>query len=198
MQDTTGRKYPLKKTAGGFSSEFSFQLFERCDFYMTNPPFSLFDNFIRQLSSHNKDFIILSSFMSCASNFVSENLIQGKFHAFSKQMNFLLPDGSMRANNIAVLSNFPVKKPIRKKRKIQFLRYDNFEALNVERISDLDKAPVDYLGLFGVPITALSVIDEIKGKGYEFVKVQGVYAPTLKLTLNGKQVFKRMFIRKVK
>ena len=136
--------------------------------------------------------------MSCACNFVSENIIQGNFHAFSKQMNFLLSDGSMRANNIAVLTNFPIEKPERKKRKIQFIKYDNFDALNVERISDLDKAPADYSGLFGVPITILNALDEIKGKGYEFVKVQGVYAPALKLTLNGKQVFKRMFIRKVK
>lgn len=99
-----------KLDEGGFSSEFSLQLFEKCDFYITNPPFSIFDEFIKVVDSYKKDFILISSFMSCTSIFVSEKIIQRDFYAFSKHMNFLRLDGSVKSNNCAIIANFPITK----------------------------------------------------------------------------------------
>lgn len=99
-----------KLQVGGFSSEFSLQLFEKCDFYMTNPPFSIFNEFIKFVDSYKKDFIFVSSFVSCANNFISEKIIQRDFYAFSKHMNFLRPDGSFKSNNCAIIANFPIAK----------------------------------------------------------------------------------------
>lgn len=91
-----------------------------------------------------------------------------------------------------------MQKKDQKIKRAQFIKYDNFDALDVAKISDLYEVPADYEGLLGVVITAFNFIDEIEKLGYKFIKVKGVYAPSLKLTINKKPVFKRLFIRKRK
>lgn len=79
-------------------------------------------------------------------------------------------------------------------------KYDNYDAINVDKVADI---PCDYDGIIGVPITFLDRCDPkqfkilgCSGRGEELTGCH--YEGTSnKVSIRGKEIYKRLFIRKV-
>ncbi len=163
---------------GDFRNKECIELLKEADIVVTNPPFSLFREYVGQLMEHNKKFIIIGNL----------NAITYK-EIFSLIMNnsiWLGPSISSGDRTFGVPNHYPLKaatawedargnkfikvKGVRwytnldhKKRHEELVlykhysledypHYDNYDAANVDKTKDI---PVDYDGVMGVPITFL-------------------------------------------
>ena len=159
---------------GDFRSKECVALLEEADIVVTNPPFSLFRDYVALLVQHNKQFLIIGSqnAITCKEIFP---LIQANriwLGTRSGNMEFTVPnDSEPRATrfwidengqkwrslgNICWLTNLDHTKrheelPLFKKYDPkEYPTYINFNAIEVSKVSDI---PCDYDGLMGVPIT---------------------------------------------
>jgi len=144
---------------GDFRSEENLHLLKQADIVVTNPPFSLFREFMAQLVEHDKKFLVVGSLNAITYKVVfgliKKNEVQvGKNYA----RKFLRPGGK-----IAILSNvvwFTNLKSIHHDKLIltksyspeSYQKFDNYDAINVDRTKDI---PYDYDGAMGVPISFL-------------------------------------------
>lgn len=106
---------------------------------------------------------------------------------------FLQPDGSIKKfGNIGWFTNLDVAKCnekliLRKMyRPEEYLRYDNYDAINVDKVADI---PVDYDGVMGVPI---SIMDKYNPDQFEIIGWAKYPVPKI----NGKSTYVRILIRK--
>ena len=154
-----GVKTPLEGN-GDFRNQECLDLLDECDIVVTNPPFSLFREYVAVLMEHEKKFLIIGN----------KNAITYKeFFPLLKDdevwigctnvKEFLQPDGSIKKfGNIGWFTNLDVAK--RHEKLIlwknytseEYPKYDNFNAINVNKVSEI---PCDYDGIMGVPITFL-------------------------------------------
>jgi len=194
---------------GDFRSAHVSALMMEHDIVCTNPPFSLFREFVDWLIIHGKEFAIVGSinaltYKNVFGYFQAGRLWTGK-HLPKK---FIQPDGSTRQlGNICWFTNLPVPKllePIELWRKYtpeMYPRYDNYAAINVNRVRDI---PVDYPGVMGVPLTYLMVhcpaqfeiigVDETTGKGLSGGLLHETATEVMPL-VNGQRLYTRVFIR---
>ena len=190
-----GIKTPLEGN-GDFRNQECLDVLDEADIVVTNPPFSLFREYVAVLMEHNKKFLIIGS----------KNAITYKdFFPFLKNgdvwigrnnpSEFLQPDGSIKKfGNIGWFTNLDVAKRheklvLRKKyRPEEYLRYDNYDAINVNKVSDI---PVDYDGVMGVPI---SFMDRYNPDQFEIIKFRKG-DDDKDLSVNGKTKYCRILIR---
>lgn len=160
---------------GDFRSEECLKYLKECDIVVTNPPFSLFREFISLLESFDKKFIILgnNNVITYSSFFplILSNRVWAGF-GFNKVMKFIMPDSyELKGNgyidkddgrkrgfvpSMSWFTNLPIKK--RKEdlilyktyNKTDYPKYDNYDAINVDKVKDI---PIDYGGVMGVPVT---------------------------------------------
>lgn len=168
---------------GDFRDEECLKLLDEADIVVTNPPFSLFREYMATLVEHNKKFIVWGGNMNsvaCKEIFplIKNNKIWLGFMS-NKTCLFRLPDSYARwdekatakANDghhygnvpsITTFTNLDISK--RHENLILFKRYredplfypkyDNYDAINVDKVKYI---PEDYDGVMGVPITFLNV-----------------------------------------
>lgn len=154
-----GVKTPLEGN-GDFRNQECLDLLDECDIVVTNPPFSLFREYVAVLVEHKKKFLIIGN----------KNAITYKeFFPLLKNdevwigctnvKEFLQPDGSIKKfGNIGWFTNLDVAKRHeklilwKKYTPEEYPRYDNYDAINVNKVSEI---PCDYDGVMGVPITFL-------------------------------------------
>ncbi len=184
-------KNSLKKMkSGDFRSEECIKLLKQCDIVVTNPPFSLFREYIAQLIEYNKKFIIIGSKNAIAYKEVFPLIRDNKIwlgYGFSNgNAYFKVPNtnreyadgvydketGLVKFRNCGWYTNIDTVK--RHEELILYKRYtaeeyptyDNFNAINVNKTAEI---PLDYDGIMGVPITFLDVYNpeqfEIIGMG---------------------------------
>ena len=154
-----GVKTPLEGN-GDFRNQECLDLLDESDIVVTNPPFSLFREYVAVLMKHEKKFLIIGN----------KNAITYKeFFPLLKDdevwigctnvKEFLQPDGSIKKfGNIGWFTNLDVAK--RHEKLILWKKYtpeeypdfDNYDAINVDKVSEI---PCDYDGVMGVPITFL-------------------------------------------
>lgn len=154
-----GVKTPLEGN-GDFRNQECLDLLDESDIVVTNPPFSLFREYVAVLMEHEKKFLIIGN----------KNAITYKeFFPLLKDdevwigctnvKEFLQPDGSIKKfGNIGWFTNLDVAK--RHEKLIlwkhytpeEYPKYDNYDAINVDKVSEI---PCDYDGVMGVPITFL-------------------------------------------
>jgi len=166
---------PLKD-GGDFRSDECIELLKQADIVVTNPPFSLFREYIAQLIEHGKKFLIIGNTNAITYQDVF-NLIQDnkvwlginngpkiyQVPDYYEQENiFTGTDGKKYAKmgNTCWFTNLDFKK---RHENLQFYKkyspknypkYDNYDAIEVSRISEI---PMDYDGVMGVPVTFLDV-----------------------------------------
>lgn len=156
---------PFIGTDGDFRSMECTRLLDEADIICTNPPFSLFREHIEQILRHGKGFLILGPQSAFTYRSVMDSVRDGRIWTGIScgSMGFILPDGSVRKfGNICWLTNLEsderkaglVLTGSYKAGPSRYPRYENYDAINVERIEDI---PADYEGVMGVPITFLSV-----------------------------------------
>jgi len=149
------------KENGDFRSTECIQILQEADVVVTNPPFSLFKEYVTMLVQYGKQFVIIGN-MNIASSRVVFNLIMNNqiWLGNSCPKRFIMPDGNVKAfGNIVWYTNMDILK---RHRPIQLvcnfdplrhLKYDNYDAINVDRLSEI---PQDYFGIMGVPLTFLT------------------------------------------
>lgn len=145
---------------GSYNSNECLAILDDNDLVITNPPFSLFRDFIDTLIDSGKDFLVIGSFISAGLVNIFDRIMNGdiKIGFNSASTKFDRPDGSEKAVNIAWFTTIDVdnQKPFIPLTKTfnadDYPTYDNYDAINCDKVADI---PLDYDGLIGVPITYL-------------------------------------------
>ena len=149
---------------GDFRSPECVELLKESDIVVTNPPFSLFREFVALLMKYEKKFVIIGSMNAITYKEIFPLIKDNKIWlGYTQPKIFIQPDGSEKKfGNILWYTNLEIPKrhePMllggsyeRGSKKGMFPKYDNYDAINVDRVCDI---PEDYDGVMGVPITFL-------------------------------------------
>lgn len=159
---------------GDFRSDECIELLKESDIVVTNPPFSLFREYIYTLIKHDKNFIVIGNQNAITYKEIFPLLMRNRMWLGnnSGDMSFTVPDyyepretrywqdetgqkwRSM--GNICWFTNLDIKKRheemilVKRYNEDDYPKYDNYDAINVNRTADI---PYDYDGVMGVPIT---------------------------------------------
>lgn len=187
---------------GDFRNQECLDILDKSDIIVTNPPFSLFREYVAVLMEHNKKFIIIGSINAIKYKEIFPFLMSGDMWlGCTKVHEFVQPDGTIKKfGNINWYSNLDVAK--RHEKLIlwkhytseEYPKYDNYDAINVDKVSNI---PVDYDGVMGVPITFM---DKYNPDQFEIVGVfdngSNNKFDLAKPVVNGKKLYSRIAIRK--
>lgn len=202
---------------GDFRSEECRKILQKSDIVVTNPPFSLFRDYIRQLSDYEKDFLIISNINAITYKEVFSLIQSNKAWLgvnFGRGISgFIVPkeyelygqeteiketgERIVSPNNCMWLTSLDNEK---RHKSIELVKnyegneneypfYDNYLGINVNRTKDI---PADYTGVMGVPITFLN---KFNPEQFEIVKFRkGDDGKDLRI--EGKSTYFRILIRK--
>jgi len=223
---------PLKGD-GDFRSDESKNLLKQSDIVVTNPPFSLFREYIKQLVDNDKKFLIIGNMNAITYKEVFPILKENKvwlgnnYKVNAGAMFFEIPEKIANLEQVreiktnesgkkvyitrvqgvrwftnldhgrrhqplqlmteAEVIKFTTKKP--------FEKYDNYDAIEVSLVKNI---PSDYKGVMGVPVSFLDshnpdqfeILGSNRGVDQDPNKIYGRGS-----YLNGKEVYKRLFIK---
>jgi len=207
---------PLKGD-GDFRSVECVELLKQADIVVTNPPFSLFREYVAQLIKYNKKFIILGNqnaytykeiFKLIKENkiWVGHNIGDMEFQVPSyyapRKTRYRQDENGQKwrsFGNMCWFTNLDIKKRhenlicYRKYTPEKYPRYDNYDAINVDKITEI---PYDYNGIMGVPITFL---DKYNPEQFEILALDDhrVEWRGRGPDLNGKALYRRVIIRRL-
>ena len=158
---------------GDFRDNECIELLKQADVVVTNPPFSLFREYIGQLMEYNKKFLIVGHQNAITYKevfpLIKENRIwlgygfKGGAAHFSSPYDDIATAGDHRDNMIRVsgvnwFTNMEIPKRNEELDLVcryspdEYPNYDNYNAINISKTSDI---PCDFSGYMGVPITFL-------------------------------------------
>jgi hypothetical protein len=150
------------KGDGDFRSKESIELLKQADIVVTNPPFSLFREYIAQLIEYNKKFLIIGNINAISYKECFEIIKENKMWlGYNCTRHFKKPDGTIYETARSFwYSNLDIAKrhediilyKTYSGHEGEYLKYENFDAINIDKTKDI---PIDYKGLMGVPITFL-------------------------------------------
>lgn len=206
------------KGDGDFRSEECVNLLKQADIIVTNPPFSLFREYVTQLVESGKKFLCIGNLHAVIYKeifrFIKDNKI---WLGYTHPVAFMVPDHyEMRdvrswrdkegnnwrsLGNACWFTNLDIEKRHEELIAFQaytpktFPKYDNYDAIEVSHYKNI---PRDYDGVMGVPVTFLEKYNpdqfEIVGSNRGIDQdPNGVYGRGSHI--NGKETFKRLFIR---
>ena len=163
------------KADGDFRSDECVTLLKHADIVVTNPPFSLFREYVAQLMEHDKRFLIIGNTNALHYQEIFKLIKENKMWlGYSQPVAFIVPDHyemrSVRSwrdeegtnwrslGNARWFTNLDIMKRhedlilFKTYDEKQYPKYDNYDAIEVARNTDI---PFDYDGLMGVPDTFL-------------------------------------------
>ena len=185
---------------GDFRSKESIELLKQADIVVTNPPFSLFREYVAQLIEHNKKFLIIGTNNAIHYKeifpLIQKNKMWLGYNNGPKK--YLVPDDYesksvvvidgqkyMPMGNTSWFTNLDTTKrheklTLYKKYSPEgYLKYDNYDAIEVGKVTDI---PLDYKGAMGVPDTFL---DKHNPEQFELLGIPfGDLGKTLGVTKN--------------
>ncbi len=213
---------PLKGS-GDFRSLECIELLKQSDIVCTNPPFSLFREYVAQLIEHKKKFLIIGSlnaitYKECFKLIKDDKMWLGvSIHSGDRE--FQVPEDYplnaagyrvdkegkkfIRVKGVRWFTNLDYEERhedlslYKKFTPEEYPKYDNYDAINVNKTSEI---PMDYKSVMGVPITFL---DKYNPEQFEILGNLGSYAPdgyslSSKIYIDGNKMFKRILIRNKK
>ena len=159
------------KGDGDFRSEEAIEMLKEADIVITNPPFSLFREYIAHLIEYDKQFLVIGNMNALANKEIFPLIKDNKLWlGINSVKEFLRPDGEIQKfGNILWFTNLQHTKRneklvlFRKYMPEIYPKYDNYDAINVNKVVDI---PMDYDGEMGVPIT---FIDKFNPKQFEIL-----------------------------
>lgn len=205
------------KEDGDFRSEECLELLKEVDIVVTNPPFSLFREYVAILVEYDKKFIIIGNQNAITYKeifpLLKDNIIWlGNNNPAPKL--FYVPtlleerknikkdeNGDLVATfgNICWFTNLDIKKRhedlilIKKYNEEDYPKYDNYDVINVNKVKDI---PYDYEDIMGVPIT---FIDKYNPEQFEIIGIANsarwigdLECFTL---IDGRKIYNRILIR---
>jgi len=203
---------------GDFRSEECVELLEEADIVVTNPPFSLFREYVVQLMEHGKSFLIIGNqnaitYKEIFSYIKDDKLWLGSSLSFAKfrvpdyyeprPTRFWIDDKGQKwrsMGNICWFTNLDIAKRheeldlYKKYNSDEYPKYDDYDAINVNKVADI---PMDYDGIMGVPVTFLDKYcpEQFEILGIDrYVEDNPNYGHRFKI--NGKEIYARILIRK--
>jgi len=210
---------PLKGN-GDFRSEECIKLLKEADIVVTNPPFSLFREYVAQLMEHKKKFLILGdqnaiTYKETFSYVKDDKLWVGYDNGgtkwFQVPMNYDISTESRKkiVNGVKYFSmgrilwftNLDTTKRhenivlYKKYTPEEFPKYDNYDVINVDKVSDI---PMNYNSVMGVPIT---FVDKYNPKQFQILGVAnsarwiGYKCLTI---IQGRKIYNRILIKNKK
>lgn len=181
---------PLKGH-GDFRDQESIDFLKEADIVVTNPPFSLFREFVAQLVEYDKKFLIIGSMNAISYKEIFPLLKNNKLWlGYNWPKEFIQPDGTPKKfGNIIWFTNLDTAKRHevlftgmtyeRGIKKGLYQKYDNYDAINVDKLKDI---PTDYEGVMGVPI---SFLDKHNPEQYEIIGSFSTYSKEISEATNG-------------
>lgn len=204
---------------GDFRGDECVDMLQKADVIITNPPFSLFREFIKVMVDNDKDFIVVGNKNAITYKDVFPLIKENKMWLGVKSLGvdtyFDIPkvyadelvaykkEGSaykiingriMGRVQICWFTSFNVRKNdylelTKEYNESEYPKYDNYDAINVDKTKDI---PKDYYGVIGVPITFL---DKHNQNQFEIVKFRkGDDGKDLRV--DGKDKFNRVLIKR--
>ena len=209
------------KGDGDFRSAECIEILKQADIVVTNPPFSLFREYVAQLVKYDKKFVIIGNqnaitYKNVFSEFMADKMWLGYgFHRNCAHFYTHYEDnasdrdhraGMIRVPSVTWFTNLEIAKrheiyPLYKTYSAEmYPRYDNYDAIEVGKTCDI---PMDYQGVMGVPITFMYKYNpeqfEVLGCSDNGAVPDEYKLPHFKRHnepyLHGKKVYKRIFIR---
>ena len=161
---------------GDFRSKECLALLDESDIVVTNPPFSLFREYVSVLMDHKKHFIIIGNVNAITYKeffpLIKENKVWIGASIHSGDRKFYVPDDYplnaagcgiddegrrfIRVKGVRWYTNLDIKQRheemilVKRYSPDQYPKYDNYDAINVNSTADI---PCDFDGIMGVPIT---------------------------------------------
>lgn len=189
------------KQNGDFRSPECVELLKEADIVITNPPFSLFREYVAQLMEYNKQFLIIGNKNAITYKEIFPLLKNNDIWlGYESATNFNTPDGIEKKLNGLTrwFTNLDISKKhediilYRTYNTTDYPKYDNYDAINVNKVSEI---PVDYSGIIGVPITFMDKYNpeqfRVIGLDKQFTSDGG------RGKLNGKSKYARILIKKM-
>ena len=177
----------LLKGDGDFRSDECIELLKEADIVVTNPPFSLFREYLAQLMEYKKKFLIVGNINCITYKEVFPLVQHNKIwfgYCFNKTLTFRMSDNYVVNSNgfinslgqkfgkvpgICWFTNLDITKRnekiilYKKYNSEEYPRYVNYDAIEVGKVSDI---PVDYNDKMGVPLTFL---DKYNPRQFEII-----------------------------
>lgn len=202
---------------GDFCSAECIELLKQADIVVTNPPFSLFRQYVAQLVEYDKKFLIIGNQNAITYKEIFSLIKENKIWLGYKSgdMAFQVPDyyeiretRSWRdengknwrsLGNACWFTNLDHSK--RHEELIlwktytpeEYPHYDNYNAINVDKVADI---PINFDGVMGVPITFL---DKYNPEQFEIIGLDRYVEDNpnygKRFTLNGKETYARILIK---
>ena len=146
--------------SGDFRSDECIEYLRQADIVVTNPPFSLFREYMALLLRYGKEFIVIGNQNAITYKEIFPHIKENKLWLGNNYVKeFRQPDGEIKKfGNILWYTNIPHRKrnlPLdfyKTYSEKDFPKYDNYDAIEVSKVCDI---PMDYYGVMGVPITFL-------------------------------------------
>lgn len=201
---------------GDFRSQESIELLKQADIVVTNPPFSLFREYVAQLIKYDKLFLIIGNINAITYKeifkLIKENKVWLGMNLGRGISGFIVPNhyelygtetkiddtGNriISPNNCLWLTNLETPKRnedivLTKKyegNESKYKKYDNYDGINVDKTQDI---PNDYTGFIGVPITFLH---KFNPNQFEIIKFRKGNDGK-DLSINGKCPYFRILIK---
>ena len=151
-------KTPLKGN-GDFRSPECVELLDECDVVVTNPPFSLFREFVGLLVEHKKDFVIIGNKNSVTMKEIFPKFQDGTFAlGYTTPHDFILPKDAPKTNVNGLCKWYTTFKLDKYNEELplccqyeghedEYPKYDNYDAIEV---NSPKRIPRDYWGVMGV------------------------------------------------
>ena len=199
------------KGDGDFRSKECIELLKQADIVVTNPPFSLFREYVAQLVDHEKKFIIIGNQNAITYKEIFKLIKNNKMwlgNGFNRNCAHFINrhyvdyasdadhrEGMIRVSGVQWFTNLDISKRheelilYKKYNPEEYPKYDNYDAIEVSKTADI---PMDYMKVMGVPITFLNKYNpdqfEILGNEYDLNIDKG------RGYINGKRMYSRLFI----
>ena len=167
------------KGDGDFRSDECIELLKQVDIVVTNPPFSLFREYVTQLIEYDKKFLIIGTWNAVSYKEIFKLIKKDKvwiginsnrnFTGFIVPKHYSLHGTEARldengnrivsSNNTCWFTNLDITKRhedlilYKTYNETEYPKYDNYDAINIDKTNDI---PMDYKGAMGVPITFLN------------------------------------------
>lgn len=212
------------KGNGDFRSEECLELLQEADIVVTNPPFSLFREYVATLMQYEKKFIIIGNKNAITYKEIFPLLKENKMWLGMRNINsdfwFEVPSGNAYEkieNGVKLkhimgcwFTNLDIQKRHEdsilfrsyNKEPERYPNYDNYDAIEVSKVADI---PYDYAGVMGVPITFMDkynpeqfeIVGMCSSAGYneKIVGLPLLIKGDARPLINTKNTYARIFIR---
>lgn len=195
---------------GDFRSPECVEILKESDIVCTNPPFSLFRDFIEWLMANDKKFLIIGNQNAFTYKEVFPLIKNNKiWTGYNMVKEFVQPDKSIKKfGNICWFTNMPNGKRneelvlTKTYNNVEYSYLDNYNAINVDRVVNI---PKDFDGYMAVPLTFIYKYNPEQFEVYGFTN-SGEENPGIRhegsahgrALLNGKEVYTRILIKRKK